>query len=147
VITTKQPNMTVSSITQKVTGTILSRQSKTPLCFGVMDVIAVSYHWVKGHTELITQPLSRDEILNIDVDLHTDVVHAQAIYPLASMPNCAHWDIEGASLSISGSQVTSDTNTQLTSQMHDGYRCAFLMIKETWSLIKKYSALLTGMLR
>jgi hypothetical protein len=46
-------------------------------------------------------------------------------------PNCAHWDIEEASLSIRGRKVTSDTNTQLTSQIHDDDLHTFLMTKET----------------
>jgi hypothetical protein len=48
-------------------------------------------------------------------------------------PNCAHWDIEEASLSIRGSKGTSDMKTQLTSQMNDDNLRTFLMMKETWS--------------
>jgi hypothetical protein len=52
--------------------------------------------------------------------------------PIAARLNCAHWDIEEASLSIRGSKVTSDMKTQLTSQMHDDDIRTFSTMKETW---------------
>jgi hypothetical protein len=36
--------------------------------------IVLSFHWVKGHEELIDRPLKRDEILNIEADLQADAV-------------------------------------------------------------------------
>jgi hypothetical protein len=66
-------------------------------------------------------------------NLQADVISAQARGPIAARPNCAHWDIEEASLSIRGSKVTSGMKTQLTSQMHDNDLRTFLMMKETWS--------------
>jgi hypothetical protein len=95
--------------------------------------IAFSFHWVKGHADLIDRPLTRDEILNIEADLQANAIRAQARGPIAERPNCVHWDIEEASLSIRGRKVTSDTKTQLTSQMHDDDLRIFLMTKETWS--------------
>jgi hypothetical protein len=95
--------------------------------------IAFSFHWVKGHTDLIERPLTRDERLNIEADLQADVVHGQERGPISTRPNCAHWDIEEVTLSIRGRKVTSDTKTQLTSQIHDNYLRTFLMMKDTWS--------------
>jgi hypothetical protein len=95
--------------------------------------IAFSFHWVKGHTYLIYRPLTRDERLNIEADLKADVIRAQASGIMVAGPNCAHWDIEEALMSIIGSKVTSDMKTQLTSQMHADDLRAFLMMKETWS--------------
>jgi hypothetical protein len=94
--------------------------------------ISFSFHWVEGHTDLIEQPLARNEILNIKADLHADVIRAQARGPIAARPNCAHWDIEEASLSIRGRKVTSDMKNQLTSQIHDDDLHTFRMTKETW---------------
>jgi hypothetical protein len=84
------------------------------------------------HTSL-TAPLTRDERLNIEADLQADAVRAQACGPIAAHPNCAHWDIKEASLSIRGRKVTSDMKNQLTSQMHDDNLRSFLMQKESWS--------------
>jgi hypothetical protein len=97
------------------------------------DGIAFSFHWVKGHAYLINRPLTQDEILNIEADLQSDVVLAQARGPIASMPNCVHWDIEGASPPIRRKKFTSHMKAQLTSQMHDGDIRLFLVMKETWS--------------
>jgi hypothetical protein len=96
--------------------------------------IAFSFHWVKGTTNLIERPLTRDERISTEADLQADVIRVQARGPIVAIPNCAHWDIEEASLSIRGSKVTSDINTQLTSQMNDDDIRTFLMTKETWSL-------------
>jgi hypothetical protein len=57
----------------------------------------------------------------------------QACGPIAARPNCAHWDIEEASLSIRGSKVTSYIKNQFTSQMHNGNLRSFLMQKESCS--------------
>jgi hypothetical protein len=65
--------------------------------------------------------MTRDERLNMESDLQANVIHAQANGPIVARPNCAHWDIEEASLSIRKSKVTSDMNTQLTSNLHDYY--------------------------
>jgi hypothetical protein len=91
--------------------------------------ISFRFHWFKGHTDLIDRPLTRDERLNIEAYLQDDVVRAQACGPIAAHPNCAHWDIEEASLSIRGSKVTSDMKNQLTSQMHDDDLCSFMIQK------------------
>jgi hypothetical protein len=99
------------------------------LCKG----IAFSLHWVKGHADRIDHPLTRDEILNIEADIHADVIRAQARGTIAARPSCPHWDIEEASLFIRGSKVTSNTKNQLTSKMFDGNHRAFLMQKESWS--------------
>jgi hypothetical protein len=95
--------------------------------------IAFSFHWVKGHADLIYRPLTRDERLNIEADLQADAVRAQACGPIVARPNCAHWDIQEASLSIRGSKVTSDMKNQLVTQMHDDNMRSFLMWKESWS--------------
>jgi hypothetical protein len=95
--------------------------------------IVLSFHWVKGHADLIDRPLTRDERLNIKVDLQADAVRAQACGPITAHPNCAHWDIKEASLSIQGSKVTSDMKNQLTSQMHVDNMRSFLMPKESRS--------------
>jgi hypothetical protein len=95
--------------------------------------IALSFHWVKGHTDRIDRPLTRDERLNIEADMQADVIQAQARGPLAARPNCPHWDIEAASLFIQGSKVTSDMKNQLTSHMHDDNIRSFLIQKESWS--------------
>jgi hypothetical protein len=95
--------------------------------------IVFSFHWVKGHTYLIDRPLTRDERINIKPDLQADIVRAQARGPFAATPNCAHWDIEEALLSIRGSKVTSDMKTQVTSQMHDNDLRTFLTMKDTCS--------------
>jgi hypothetical protein len=55
------------------------------------------------------------------------------MWPDRARPNCAHWDIKEASLSIRGRKVTSDTKNQLTSHMHDDDLRSFLMQKESWS--------------
>jgi hypothetical protein len=75
--------------------------------------IAFSSHWVKGHADLIDHPLTRDKRLNIEADLQADVIRAQARGPITAQSNCAHWDIEEASLLIRGSKVISDTKNQL----------------------------------
>jgi hypothetical protein len=93
--------------------------------------IACSFFWVRGNTDIIQRPLKRDERLNIEAGLQADIIHAQAREVIAARPNCAHWDIEKASLSIRGSKVTSDMKNQLTSQMHDDDLHTFLMMKET----------------
>jgi hypothetical protein len=95
--------------------------------------IAFSFHWVKGHEDLIDRPLTRDERLNIEANLQADVIHAQARGTVAAGPNCDHWGIKEVLLSIRGSKVTSDIKTQLTSHMHDDDLHTFLMMKETWS--------------
>jgi hypothetical protein len=69
----------------------------------------------------------RDERLNIEADMQSDVIRAQARGPLAARPNCPHWDIEEASLFIQGSKVTSSMKNQLTSQMHDDNMRSFLI--------------------
>jgi hypothetical protein len=93
--------------------------------------IAFSFHLVKGNAYLIDRPLKRDERLNIEAEIQADVIRAQACGPIAARPNCAHWDIEEASLSIRGSKVTSDMKNQLTSQIHDDDLRCFLMQKES----------------
>jgi hypothetical protein len=95
--------------------------------------IALSFHWVNGHADRIDRPLKRDERLNIEADLQSDVIRAQARGPIAARPNCPHWDIEAASLFIKGSKVNSDIKNQLTSQIHDDNMRSFLMQKESWS--------------
>jgi hypothetical protein len=95
--------------------------------------IALSLHWVIGHTDRIDLPLTRDERLNIEADRQADVIRAQACGMIVAHPNCPHWDIEEASLFIRGSKVTRDMNNQLTSQMHDNNLRYFLMQKESWS--------------
>jgi hypothetical protein len=62
--------------------------------------IAFSFHWVKGHADRIDLPLTRDEILNIEVDIQADAIRAQACGTIAARPSCPHWDIEEASLFI-----------------------------------------------
>jgi hypothetical protein len=94
--------------------------------------IAFSFHWVKGHTDSIGRPLTRDERLNIEAVIQSDAIRAHACGTIVARPNCPHWDIEEASLFIRGSKVTSDMNNQLTSQMHDGNMRSFLMQKESW---------------
>jgi hypothetical protein len=69
--------------------------------------VAFSFHWVKGHADIIYQPLTRDERLNIQAYLQADIVSAQARGAIAARPNCTHWDIEEALLSIRGSKITS----------------------------------------
>jgi hypothetical protein len=81
--------------------------------------IALSFHWVKGHTDRIDPPLTRDERLNIEADMQADVIRAQGRGPITTRTNCPQWDIEAASVFIQGSKVTSDMNNQLTSHMHD----------------------------
>jgi hypothetical protein len=95
--------------------------------------IALSFHWVKGHADRIDRPLTRDERLNIEADIHSDVIRAQARGPIAARPNCPHSDIEAASLFIQGSKNTSDMKNQLTSQMHEDNMRSFLMQKESCS--------------
>jgi hypothetical protein len=95
--------------------------------------IALSFHCVKGHTDQIDHPLTRDERLNIEEDIQADAIGAQARGTIAARPNCPHWDIEEASLFIRGSKVTSDMKNQLTSQMHDGNLSSFMMQKESSS--------------
>jgi hypothetical protein len=77
--------------------------------------IALSFHLVKGHSDRIDCPLTRDERLNIEADVQADVIRAQARGPLAAHPNCPHWDIKAASLFIQVRKVTSDMKNQLTS--------------------------------
>jgi hypothetical protein len=108
--------------------------------------IAFSFHWVKGNAYLIERPLKRDERLNIEADFQANVVCAQVCGRIAACPNCAHWEIKEASLSIRGSKVTSDMKIQPTSQMHDNYLFAFLMHKESWSTPHTPSTISTGML-
>jgi hypothetical protein len=81
--------------------------------------IALRFHWVKGHTDRIDCPLTRDERLNIEAEIQADVIRAQARGTSAARPNCPHWDIEAASLFIQGRKVTSDMKNQLTSQIHE----------------------------
>jgi hypothetical protein len=95
--------------------------------------IALSFHWVKGHADRIDRPLTRDEELNIEVDIQADVIRAQSRGPIGARHNCPHWDIEAASLLIQGSKVTSNMKNQLTSQMYDNNMCSLLMQKESWS--------------
>jgi hypothetical protein len=95
--------------------------------------IALSCHWVKGHTYQIYCPLTRYERLIIEADMQANVIRSQARGPLAARPNCPHWDIESASLFIQGSKVTSKMKNQLTSQMHDNNMRSFLIQKESWS--------------
>jgi hypothetical protein len=95
--------------------------------------IALNFHWVKGHTDRINRPLTRDERLNIEADIQVDVIRAQARGTITSRPNCPHWDIEEASLFVRGSKVTSDMKNQLTSKMHDSNLRYLLMQKESWS--------------
>jgi hypothetical protein len=58
--------------------------------------VAFSFHWVKGHADCIDRPLTRDERLSIEEDIHKDAIYAQACGPIAARPNCPHWDIEEA---------------------------------------------------
>jgi hypothetical protein len=58
--------------------------------------IALSFHWVKGHADRIDLPLTRDERLNIEADIHTNVIRTQPRGTIAARPNCPHWDIEEA---------------------------------------------------
>jgi hypothetical protein len=95
--------------------------------------IAFSFNLVKGHADLIYRPLTRDERLNIKADLQADSFRSQACGPIAARPNCVHWDIEEASLSVQGRKVTSDMKNQLLSHMNDYNLRSFLMQKETWS--------------
>jgi hypothetical protein len=94
--------------------------------------IAFSFHWVKEHVDIIDRTLTRYERLNIEANLQANIIRAQARGPIAARPNCAHWDIEEASLSIRGSKDTSEMKTQLKSQMHDDDLDTFLTTKETW---------------
>jgi hypothetical protein len=80
--------------------------------------ISLSFHWVKGHTDRIDRPLTRDERLNIEADMQADIIGAQARGPLAARPNCPHWDIEAASLFKQGSKVTSDMKNPVTNELH-----------------------------
>jgi hypothetical protein len=52
--------------------------------------IAFSFHWVKGHTDRIDRPLTRDERLNIEADIQADAIRAQACGTIAARPNCPH---------------------------------------------------------
>jgi hypothetical protein len=97
-------------------------------------VITLSFHLVKGHTDLIDLPLTRDERLNIEADIQADVIRAQSRGTIAAHPNFPHWDIATASLFIQGSKVTSDTKNQLTSHMHDDNLRSLLMQKESCSI-------------
>jgi hypothetical protein len=106
--------------------------------------IAFSFHCVKGHADRIDRPLTRDERLNIEADIHADAIRAQACGSIAAHPDCPHWDIKEASFLIRGSKVTSDMKNQLTPHMHDGNLCYFLMQKSPGPL--KYLTLSTGML-
>jgi hypothetical protein len=94
--------------------------------------ITLSFHWVKRHVDCIDRPLTRDERLNIEADIHADVIRAQARGPIVARPNCPHRDIEAASFFIQGSKVTSDMKNQLTSQMHDDNMRSFFMQQESW---------------
>jgi hypothetical protein len=66
--------------------------------------IALSFHWVKGHADLIDRPLTRDERIKIEADIQANVIQAQAPGMIAARPNCPHWDIEEGSLFIRGSK-------------------------------------------
>jgi hypothetical protein len=101
--------------------------------YACFPLIALSFHWVKGHADRIDRPLTRDERLNIEAEIQADVIRAQARGTIVARPNCPHWDIEAASLFIQGSKVTSDMKNQLTSQMHDNNMRSFLMQKDSWS--------------
>jgi hypothetical protein len=97
----------------------------------IQDLIALSFHWVKGHADLTDRPLTRDEILNIGAYIQADTIRAHARGTIAARTNCPHWDIEEASLFIRGSKVTSDMKNQLTSQMHDDNLRSLLIQKES----------------
>jgi hypothetical protein len=62
--------------------------------------ISLSFHWVKGHADRFDRPLTRDERLNIEADIQTDVIRAQVSGAISARPNCPHWDIKAASLFI-----------------------------------------------
>jgi hypothetical protein len=49
--------------------------------------ITLIFHWVKGHTDRIDRPLTRDEILNIEADMQADIIRSQAHGPIAARPN------------------------------------------------------------
>jgi hypothetical protein len=87
------------------------------------NVIAFSFHWVKGNADHIDHQLKRDERINIEADIQADAIRAKACGTIVARPNCPHWDIEEVSLFIRGSKVTSGMKNQLTSQMQ----------KESWS--------------
>jgi hypothetical protein len=94
--------------------------------------ISFIFHWLKVHVDLIDWPPIRGERLNMEVNLQANVVRAQARVSIVARPNCTHWDIEEASLSIIGIKVTSYMKTKLTSHMHDDDLHTFIFTKETW---------------
>jgi hypothetical protein len=53
--------------------------------------IALSFHWVKGHPDLIDRPLTRYEILNIEADIQAHVIRVKLL-PLPQPPVRARTD-------------------------------------------------------
>jgi hypothetical protein len=62
--------------------------------------MSIKFHWVKGHTDLLNRPLSRDERLNMAVDQQADKTRNYARDTMATRPVCAHWYVEIAYLSL-----------------------------------------------
>jgi hypothetical protein len=95
--------------------------------------ISTKVQWVKGHADKEDRALTRDERLNIEVDLLADKIREEVRVPYGARPNCPHWTVEKATLLIQGTKVTSSVKQQLASQLLDIKLKDYIIEKEKWT--------------
>jgi hypothetical protein len=93
----------------------------------------IQFLWVKGHADLLNQPLSRDERLNMVIDQHADKTRSDDRGPTAAQPACYHWDVEITYHSLRGGKLTSQYKEKIKTQLHDKSITAFIKEKESWT--------------
>jgi hypothetical protein len=82
--------------------------------------MSTKIQWMKGHADRENRALTRDERLNIEIDLLEDKIRGEARVPYGARPNCPHWPVEKVTLFIHGTKVTSGMKQQIASQLSEG---------------------------
>jgi hypothetical protein len=69
---------------------------------------------------------------DIEVNALADQIHMEAVGPRAA-PQCAHWEVDGASLFIQGIKITSNMKHKMKSRLHNREAKEYLIEREEWT--------------
>jgi hypothetical protein len=94
--------------------------------------ISIRYSWIKVHADWLDQPLTRNELLNIEAGAIADHIRMEARGPRGARPQCNHWELKRVFLSIEGVKCMVHMKEKLWSQLHDIDMRDYLMLKEEW---------------
>jgi hypothetical protein len=93
---------------------------------------SIKFHWVKGCADLLDQPLSRDESLNMEVDLWAEETERIARGTMAARTVCINWTINVILLSLRNGKVTSRHKDKLKLQLHQITHHIFIKDNGSW---------------